>query len=558
MQEIKAFTWWIRCCGALSLITRGLLLWLFCTSILCAAGEQHGEMSSGTVDIETADVVVDGRVVLKVRGTTSFPAKRRAAEIEQAIIAVAKDANIPAEAVVLRERANRTDLVAGDRVLADVFEADAKLEGLSRKILAESNQGLLQEAIVNYRHDRDPQELLIDSLYALAVTFVAVGLLFGFRKGFRSLNGVIEQRLKAHLKALEAHSARFVKSQELVKFLRGLVRAFYAVLVALTLYFSLNFVLGLYPWTRGFSVWLFDLILDPLQRMGEGLLASIPDLVFLVVLYFVIRYLLRMIQVFFRSVDSGSIKLQSFEQDWAWPTYRILRLLLILFAMVMAYPHIPGSQSDAFKGISILMGLIISLGSSSIIGNIIAGYSLSYRRPFRIGDRVRINDLVGDVMEIKVLVTRLRSLKNEEIIISNTTVLNGEVINYTTLAHQEGLILHTTVGIGYETPWRQVEAMLKLAASRTSGLLKKPKPFVLEKELGDFAVTYEVNAYCTNAKSTAHIYAALHRNILDVFNEYGVAIMTPSYVEDPPEPKLVPEQQWYSPPARPPSGSGST
>ncbi|MCP4897191.1 MAG: mechanosensitive ion channel, partial [bacterium] len=194
----------------------------------------------------------------------------------------------------------------------------------------------------------------------------------------------------------------------------------------------------------------------------------------------------------------------------------------------------------------------------SIISNIIAGYSLAYRRPFRIGDRVRINDTVGDVMEIRVLVTRLHSLKNEEIVIPNTAVLNGEVINYTTLARREGLILHTTVGIGYETPWRQVEAMLKLAASRTSGLLKKPKPFVLEKALGDFAVTYELNAHCTDTKNMAHIYSALRRNILDVFNEYGVAIMTPSYVEDPPEPKLVPEDQWYAAPAKPSPGSGAS
>jgi len=223
----------------------------------------------------------------------------------------------------------------------------------------------------------------------------------------------------------------------------------------------------------------------------------------------------------------------------------------IIFAIVLAYPHIPGSQSDAFKGISLLMGLIISLGSSSIIGNIIAGYSLVYRRPFRIGDRVRVNDTVGDVMEIRVLVTRLRSLKNEEVVIPNTAVLNGDVINYTTLARKEGLILHTTVGIGYETPWRQVEAMLKLAASRTSGLLKKPKPFVLQTELGDFAVTYELNAHCTDTKNMPQIYSALHRNIQDVFNEYGVAIMTPTYVGDPPEPKLVPEDQWYAPPAKP-------
>ncbi len=390
----------------------------------------------------------------------------------------------------------------------------------------------------------------------MAATLVGVGLFFGFRKGFRSLDGVVERRLQDHLKALEAQAAQFVKAQQLAHFLRGLIKALHLVLGALTLYLYLNFVLGLYPWTRGFAVWLFDLVLNPLQTMGTAVLATIPDLVFLVILFFVTRYILRMVQAFFRSIDRGAIRLKSFEQEWAWPTYRILRLLVVIFAVVVAYPYIPGSESEAFQGISILLGLIVSLGSSSIIANIIAGYSMAYRRPFKVGDRVKINDTVGEVIEIRVLVTRLRSFKNEEIVIPNTSILSGEVINYSTLAEQQGLILHTTVGIGYETPWRQVEAMLKLAADRTEGLLKQPAPFVLRRELGDFAVAHELNAYCSDPASMARIYSALHDNILDVFNEYEVAIMTPSYEADPVEPKLVPKDQWYAPPAMPPSAPG--
>jgi small-conductance mechanosensitive channel len=384
-----------------------------------------------------------------------------------------------------------------------------------------------------------------------------MGLFFGFRKGFRQLDVVIEQRLQDHLQALEAQSAQFVKAQQLAQFMRGIIRALRLILGALALYVYLNFVLGLYPWTRGIAVWLFDLILNPLEAMGKAVIATIPDLVFLIILFFVTRYILRMIQVFFRGIERGAIQLQSFEQEWAWPTYRILRMLVIIFAMVVAYPYIPGSESQAFQGISILLGLIVSLGSSSIIANIIAGYSMAYRRPFRVGDRIKVNDTVGEVIEVRVLVTRLRSLKNEEVVVPNTMILSGEVINYSTLAAQEGLILHTTVGIGYETPWRQVEAMLKLAADRTERLRKQPEPFVLRQELGDFAVTYELNAYCGDPANMARIYSALHDNILDVFNEYGVAIMTPSYIADPTEPKLVPRNQWYAPPAAPPSPPGA-
>jgi len=550
----------------LGLFVASLLLWTWCIAAAHAADEQGETAPSGQTAVkpsgavplsieavELADVIVDGRLIMKVRGTASFPAKRRAKEIKQNIIDAARDESIPADAVTLKVEGERTVLMAGDRLLLDMYDADAVFEGISRQLLAEDRQERLQEVIADYRRDRSPQALLTKSAYALATILIAVGLIFGFWKGFGSLADLLDRRLQARIKDLEAKSARFIRAQQLAQILHGLTKTLLVVLTALTLYFSLDFVLGLYPWTRGFAIWLFGLILNPLEEMGAGLLATIPDLFWLAIIYFITRSILGMIQTFFRGIESGSVTLESFERDWAWPTYRILCLVVIVFALVMAYPHIPGSHSEAFKGISVLLGLIISLGSSSIIGNIIAGYSLAYRRPFKIGDRIKINDTVGEVAEIRVLTTRLRSLKNEEVVIPNTSVLNGEVINYSTLARKEGLILHTTVGIGYETPWRQVEAMLKQAADRTGGLFKKPKPFVLQKELGDFAVTYEINAFFADPKNMAHIYSAMHRNILDVFNEYGVAIMTPSYEADPPEPKLVLKDQWYAAPATPPS-----
>jgi small-conductance mechanosensitive channel len=218
---------------------------------------------------------------------------------------------------------------------------------------------------------------------------------------------------------------------------------------------------------------------------------------------------------------------------------------------VVAYPYIPGSSSEAFKGVSIFLGLVVSLGSSSVIANLMAGYTMIYRRAFKIGDRITVDNLTGDVIERRLMVTHLRTIKNEEIVVPNSTIINSNIINYSTLARSRGLILHTPVGIGYETPWRQVEAMLKLAAERTSGLVREPAPFVLQKSLGDFAITYELNAYCDNPHAMAQLYTAMHQNILDVFNEHGVQIMTPAYEGDPEKPKVVPKDQWYQAPATP-------
>jgi small-conductance mechanosensitive channel len=263
---------------------------------------------------------------------------------------------------------------------------------------------------------------------------------------------------------------------------------------------------------------------------------------------------LRAIRLVFDALERGTLQLSGFQPEWSLPTYKIVRFAWIAFGVVVAYPYMPGSQSDAFKGVSIFVGVLFSLGSSSAIGNVIAGYMLIYRRAFRVGDRLKIGDVTGDVTESKLQVTRLRTVKNEEVIIPNSTILTSEVTNYTALARTKGLILHTTVGIGYETPWRQVEAMLLLAAERTPGLRSSPPPFVLQRSLGDYAVNYELNVYTDRADLMLDLYHELHRRILDVFNEYGVQIMTPSYMADPSQPKIVAPSDWHLAPAKPEAG----
>jgi small-conductance mechanosensitive channel len=532
-----------------------LLLLGFCVAVAADEADPGAGSEPAPSDeqqIELADVIVDGQLVMRVRGTTSFPAARRAQEIEARIIAIARDPSIPADVISVQDDGERTHLRMGGRLVVDLFDADAALEGLTRQLLAELRRDRIAEVIAAYRHDRSPEVLAQKGAYALAAIAVSIALIFVAWWGFHRLADLLDRRLQRRIKELEAKSARLLRARSLAELLRGLVKLIYIGFVVAILYLGIHYVLGLFPWTRGTADLLFGLVLNPLKEIATGALATIPDLIRLFILYLVTRYLLSMIRGFFAGIDRGNVKLPSFDRELAWPTYRIVRFVVIVFAVVMAYPYIPGSDSEAFKGMTVLIGLVISLGSSSIIGNIIAGYSLIYRSPFKVGDRVNINDTVGEVTEVRVLTTRLRSLKNEEVVIPNTAVLNGEVINYSTLARDQGLILHTAVGIGYETPWRQVEAMLKQAVERTGGLLAKPKPYVLQQALGDFAVTYEINAYCNDASNMVQIRSALHRNILDVFNEYGVAIMTPAYVADPPDPKLVPPAQWYAAPAQPP------
>ncbi|MBS0309017.1 MAG: mechanosensitive ion channel [Proteobacteria bacterium] len=226
----------------------------------------------------------------------------------------------------------------------------------------------------------------------------------------------------------------------------------------------------------------------------------------------------------------NSLTFAGFDRDWAQPTYKLLRLVVVVLALVVGYPYIPGSSTAAFQGITLFLGIVASLGSSSAIANIIAGYLLIYRRAFKVGDLVMLAGNLGQISAMRLQATHLRTIKNEEVTIPNSAVMAKEVINYSALCGSSGLILHTKVVVGYETPWRQAEAMLLEAARRTSGLMTQPAPFVRELELGNVGVTYELNAYCNNPLAVAALYAAILRNVLDVFDENGIDMFTPTHV----------------------------
>jgi small-conductance mechanosensitive channel len=536
--------------------------------VVCAAGSGYAQaqapppaaptVEEAAGEPPTSPVVIDGDVLFSIRGLAAFTAERRAQEIAERVKSVAEDRSFSVSSLVLVEGDNFTQVMAGSRRVMAIFDADARLEGVERVTLAQATLARIREAIQTYRHRREPAVLARAALNVLVATvFFSAALLAGWWIQ-RRLRFLIEQRYRVRVRDVQIHSFQVVKAERLWRMVTGLLALAWVIFALVTTYVYLHFVLLQFPWSRALGLGLASMVAVPLRVIGGGAIAIVPNLVFLAVLVFVTRYGLRLIRLFFDSVAAGTVVFSSFDPEWAVPTYRLVRILVVAFAVVVAYPYVPGSQTDAFKGVSIFIGIVFSLGSSSLIGNVIAGYSMTYRRAFRVGDRVRVGEHVGDVDKIRLMETHLRTPKNEEIVIPNSQILSSEVINYSTLARQHGLILHTTVGIGYETPWRQVEAMLLEAADRTEGLLKEPEPFVLQRALGDFAVTYEVNAYCDTPHLMLALYAALHRNILDVFNEYGVQIMTPAYEGDPDRPKVVSRSDWYLAPAKPPESGGGT
>jgi small-conductance mechanosensitive channel len=500
----------------------------------------------------TAPVVLDGATLFRVRGFSLYPAEERARIISDRIAEVARARTIPPDEVRAVPVEDVIDIVAGDHVLMVVTDADARFVGVDRRALAQATVERIQRGLRSFRQAREPAVLLDAAWRSLLATAILVGTIFFLRRAFRWLEARFVRGYAEKLTSVRYQSFEILRAHRVRAAARAAIRGLRVVTAAVLVYFWLQFVLGSFPATRPLGARLITLLIEPLSRISAGLVSLLPNLAFLFVLYLLTRGVLRFARLFFDAVAAGRVTFSGFEPEWALPTYRIVRMLVVAFALVAAYPYIPGSSSASFQSLSIFFGVVFSIGSSSFVANVIAGYSMTYRRAFRLGDWIQVGDVFGEVTEIRLQVTHLRSIRNEEVVLPNSSLLNSNVLNYSALAREEGLILHTTVGIGYETPWRQVEAMLLLAAERTEGLARKPAPFVLAKSLGDFCVVYEINVYCDAPAEMMQLYTRLHKSILDVFNEYGVQIMTPNYESDPAEPKLVPREQWWTEPARPP------
>jgi len=510
---------------------------------------QAATSTSVEAEIQTAPVELDGTELLRVRGVSSLPAGERARLIGERIRDIAADRNIPVDALHVVEDGHASRIMAADRPVMTIVDADATLEMVKRPTLVASHLARFQRAIIDYRSARSARALRRNAVNSVAATLVLALSIVAIIWFWRQVDRTFASRLAGKIHGVGIQSFEVLRAERIAAAFRSALMMMRTVtLLAITLAYA-SYALAQWPRTRVLSRNLLASVLSPLQVLAEGIASHIPAIVFLVVLYFVIRVVLRLVRLFFDAVGRADVTLPRFDPDWAQPTYKIVRFAIIAFGLIVAYPYIPGSESAAFKGVSVFIGIIFSLGSSTAIANLIAGYMLTYRRAFKAGDRVKIGDAVGEVLEMRLQATHLRSVKNEEVVIPNAQILGSHVLNYSSLAQSRGLILHTDVSIGYETPWRQVEAMLLMAAGRTAGFLQDPRPFVVESRLGDFAVTYELNAYCRNANTMVSMYAELHRNILDVFNEYGVQIMTPAYERDPSAPKVVEKKDWFAAPA---------
>ncbi|WP_224430662.1 mechanosensitive ion channel family protein [Aeromonas rivuli] len=441
----------------------------------------------------------------------------------------------------------REFMANGKRVLVLVDKDLDDLDELTLDQAADRVRGRLEEVRLKYLELHSTPYLLKATGKAVLASLVFFGLIWGLQWIHRRVRKWLANRLLLQ-KGLIPHQWRQVAGNVEVRLL-GLVTL---LLVFMVTYGWLTYVLGLFPQTRAWSDRLGSSLFTLCVDMLEGIMAAMPGLVTVLLIFVMTRLFIRMLGIIFDRIERGQLRMQGLHAETVGATRRLLSVVIWLFALTVAYPYLPGANSDAFKGVSVFFGLMVTLGSAGIMNHAMSGLVLIYSRALRPGDLVQIGEVEGMVTELSALSTKLVTRQDHEVTLPNAVVVGGKVVNLTRLAGEKGVALLTKVTIGYDTPWRQVHAMLELAARRCERLNQDEAPLVRQLNLQDWYVEYELQVRMKAGLLPAVVKTELHGHIQDVFNEFGVQIMSPNFIAQPEQAVLVAKEQWYQAPAEAP------
>ncbi|HEX6734425.1 MAG TPA: mechanosensitive ion channel domain-containing protein [Azonexus sp.] len=433
----------------------------------------------------------------------------------------------------------------GEQPIFVLYEADLdETEQLTLEAASQRAEQAFRQALAARQEQRKGSVLLRGVLLSAAASVIAAGLLWLIQRTMRFLLARLQARERGHRRWRWAEQA-----WQLVSRLAQLVLAFLWLAVA---YLWFIYVLASFPLTQPFAEQLSTFLVDLLGTFGQGLVAAIPGVATVAVVLFLAKAANDVVANIFNSVDQGRLSIPGVHKDTAHATRRLIGILVWAVGIAIAYPYLPLAESNAFKGLSVMFGFMLTLGSAGLVTQVMSGLVLIYSRALKVGDFVSIGEVTGVVREMGMLSTKFINMRNEEITIPNAVLVGNPINNFTSAGGENGALLSTTVTIGYDTPWRQVHAMLIAAAGQTSGLRRQPEPFVLQKALQDFYVEYELFAYSDRPLERVRILSELHGNIQDAFNAHGVQIMSPHFVLQPRQNVVVPREQWFAEPAAKP------
>jgi small-conductance mechanosensitive channel len=504
---------------------------------------------------QSAPVVLANRTIIVLRGPIAgYSARERANAATRRIDSVLESEESPA--ISLEDTEDGTQVLLAGKLAFLVTRIDIDpLIGETTHNVAREAAKRLERAVGQYREQHTPRYLLLQTGWAALATAIFAAVLWLLFIVDRWAGRRVASAAAARAERVHVHGVSLLDPYQMRWFARRLFAALIWAVGLLATYGWLTFALKLFPYTRPWGEHMEGNLFEIVGDVALSIVNAIPGLLVVVVIVLLARLIIRFANIFFDRVQRGSITMWGLDPDTVVPTRRIFQLVVWAFAVALSYPYLPGSDTEAFKGVSVLLGLMISIGASSLVGQAVSGLILTYTHAFRPGEYVRIGDTEGTVVGIGAFSTRVRTGLGEEVMVPNSLALQNTTKNFSRAVSGTGFVVNTSVTIGYSTPWRQVHAMLEEAARRTSDIARDPAPYVRQTKLSDFYVEYHLIAYSPIDHPVQRIdmLSELHANIQDVFNEHGVQIMSPHYMTETAEPQIVPKDRWYEAPARPPT-----
>jgi small-conductance mechanosensitive channel len=482
------------------------------------------------VDEKGSPVVLLGDTLFKIHASYgAFSAKERADALSSRLMGIVREEFYYPDSLVSFAVDQDYYIMYREQLLMAIRINDTIGTGLTQEEISDRVITILNEQLAAKSVKFNFTATLKNIGYTALVVFFLILIIWILNRVFRIIFRYAEKNRERFFKSIKINEYEFLTADQEFRVATSLLKFLKIVLIIVSFLVALPLVFSIFPTTEGITRRVIAMIWDPVRDILMAIINYIPEFITIIIIYLVFKYLIRFVRFLAREVESKELIIPGFYADWAKPTFNIIRVLLYAFMFIIIFPYLPGSSSPAFQGVSVFLGILISLGSTSLVGNAMAGLVITYMRPYKVGDRIKIDDIVGDVVEKSLMITRVRTIKNEEVTIPNSKVLSGYTVNYSSPTGDKGLIIYTTVTIGYDAPWRTVHELLIRAASITVGVIADPKPFVLQTSLDDFYISYQVNAYIKEANFISKIKSDLHQNIQDEFNRAGVEIMSPAY-----------------------------
>lgn len=457
--------------------------------------------------------------------------EERKQNIEEKLLKIYKKPFFFQDSVVIKNSNGFVNIAYQNEIINGVSPSDALWAGISVDSLAQLQAIAIKKAITKQREDQSFRNNLLRIGELMLIIALVTLIVWGINRIFRYLKNKITAQERFFVKGIKIRNYEFIRKKQLQKIIERFLSVLRLALIVILIFSAIPLIFSLFPFTENWAEEISKWVWEPVKKVGFSIEQYLPKLVTIIIIVFIARYVLRLFRFFALEVERGNLVIKNFHKEWAQPTYSIVRFVFLILVVIIIFPYLPGSGSEAFKGVSVFLGILISIGSSSAVANAVAGLVITYMRPFQVNDWIKTGDVTGIVIEKNALVTRLRTINNEDVSVPNSAVLNGHTINYSSIGKTEGLVLTSKIKVRYDYPHNLVEELLIEAALKTKDISETPHPYVFQLSLEEINVVYELNAFTFVPENMYFIKSDLIKNIQNVFSQAKVEIASTQYIE---------------------------